>query len=625
MTFEELKKLFKMDREFSAEWREQAKRDLLFYAGEQWDPEDLAYLKETNRPPIVYNRTATVINSVVGNEIQNRREAQFFAREQGDLVASEVLNSAGEWFRDVSDSEDSESEMFRDTCVCGMGWTETTLDYDENPDGDPQKYYRDPLSMFWDCNARRKNLTDRTRQWFVKDMPLDEAKRMFPGKTREQLHAGWTGLAKHDPHPHDQDQADEYDPDYATTPEYEELHDIVRIVHCQYKTKEKIIRVTNDLTGRTDDLTQEEYDQLNQRLIGSNGQAMIGRPAYRTVYREMFIGADILQESEIPVRGFTFECTTGYRNHIKGTFYGMVESMRTPQQMANKWLSQIMHIVSTSGRGIMAEITAAEDQKQFEDSWAQSDEVTWVNPGGIEKIKPKQETRVPPEFFRMVEFSVSSIRDVTGVNLEMLGLRGAIQANSLEHQRKESGLTILAPLFDALKLYRRRDGRIMLEYIQRYLSDGRLIRIAGGGTEKYARLALDADVKYDIIVDEAPSSPHMKERVWAFIAPMMTKMPPQAISEMLVYSPLPMSVVQRLQKVLASLTEPKPEQQQAVALEMEQKKADIDKTKATAYADRVGAAVEQTQANLDTAEFIRSVIQGENINGEEESSSGRAN
>ena len=35
-----------------------------------------------------------------------------------------------------------------------MGWTETRLDYEDNPEGDPKVDRTDPLEMTWDSGAR---------------------------------------------------------------------------------------------------------------------------------------------------------------------------------------------------------------------------------------------------------------------------------------------------------------------------------------------------------------------------------------------------------------------------------------------------------------------------------------
>jgi hypothetical protein len=51
------------------------------------------------------------------------------------------------------------------------------------------------------------------------------------------------------------------------------------------------------------------------------------------------------------------------------------------------------------------------------------------------------------------------------------------QAGVLEYQRKQSAVTLLAPLFDSFRRYRKMSGRCWLHFMQNYLTDGRLIRI----------------------------------------------------------------------------------------------------------------------------------------------------
>src|SRR5690606_25550165 len=143
-----LRKWWQKDRERSAEWRQKAKEDYAFVSGEQWTEEERQYLREQMRPEIVFNRIAAVVNSVSGAEITNRQEVKYLQREIGDAAASDIATEAARWFRDECDAEDEESDAFLDTVICGMGWTETRLDYESgNPDGDPVIERIDPLEM----------------------------------------------------------------------------------------------------------------------------------------------------------------------------------------------------------------------------------------------------------------------------------------------------------------------------------------------------------------------------------------------------------------------------------------------------------------------------------------------
>ncbi|NIV38716.1 MAG: hypothetical protein GWN58_57650, partial [Anaerolineae bacterium] len=51
--------------------------------------------------------------------------------------------------------------------------------------------------------------------------------------------------------------------------------------------------------------------------------------------------------------------------------------------------------------------------------------------------------------------------DVSGANLELLGMADKVQAGVLEAQRKQAGMTILSWAFDSLRAYRRAHGRVL--------------------------------------------------------------------------------------------------------------------------------------------------------------------
>ena len=120
-------------------------------------------------------------------------------RRQGVVKKNELLTSAAKWFRQQCDAEDEESDAFRDLVVCGMGWTETRLDYEDNPEGDPKVDRVDPLEMVWDSGAKKRNLVDNRRLAHIRrNVPIDEARALCPGDTDRPFedadyNASWIG------------------------------------------------------------------------------------------------------------------------------------------------------------------------------------------------------------------------------------------------------------------------------------------------------------------------------------------------------------------------------------------------------------------------------------------------
>jgi len=127
----------------------------------------------------------------------------------------------------------------------------------------------------------------------------------------------------------------------------------------------------------------------------------------------------------------------------------------------------------------------------------------------------------------------------------------------LEEGRRLSGLNMLSYLFDGLRRYRKEQGRLLLTMIRRYIPQGRLIRVAGPAGMQYVPLVYDdGAVEYDVIVDEAPTSPNVKQRTWEAFTLLAQTLPqvlsPQIAAIALDYSPFPQAMVEKIKQQAAA-------------------------------------------------------------------------
>jgi hypothetical protein len=512
-------------------------------------------IKDELRPIITFNRTHPIINSISGMEIVNRQEVKYFPREEGDAKANEILTEGAKWFRDQADADDEDSDAFLDSAVCGMGWTETTLDMEEDEEGNPTMAAVNPLEMYWDKAARQKNVADAERLWRVRQIPIARVKEMFPGKDPGDFDAKWAKADSDDADDETQEEANRYGDDSDS--EADNDQDTVTVVHLQYKSRVPVFMVANQMGGPSTEVTSAQLKDLQKRA-DAIGMPIATTKKMKLVVKNVFIGANILQAGDALCKThFSFTCVTAYREHATGTFYGLMRLMKDPQRWANKWMSQALHILNSNAKGgLLAEKGVTDDQRKFEKDWARTDKITWVEDGsltGNKKVQEKGQTNMPAGFFQMMEFAIQSVRDVTGISVELLGMREATQAASLEQQRKQAGMTIIAPLFDNLKRYRRDHGKLMLYIIQKYLADGRLVRIVGKQGAQYVPLALKQDARYDIIVDDQPNSPDQKMQIWQSLVQIMPLLPPQIQLALVDYAPLPTSVIEKIKEAAAGL------------------------------------------------------------------------
>lgn len=616
-----LRQWFEIDATHSQEWRKQAREDFDFAANDQWDENTRRELEAQERPVITFNRVLSVIKAVAGIEINGRHETIFIPRgtDVGDVKINEFLTQASQWMSDGCDAEDEQSEAFQDALVCGMGWTEAVISYDEDGDGKYVEVKVDPLEMFWDRDARSKNLIDAKRMWRVRRMQLEDARSFVESLgvnvPDSELSADWANMYGTESdvlRPVEDRRLREENISLPHDPRAE-----VYIVQVQWKQRERYWRVADIGSPQTQDLSDEEFNVFKQRAQ-QIGVEIIAVPLFRNVYKQAFLGKTLLG----PVRRapaidrFSFSCITGEKHRNKGTWFGLVRLMRDPQMWANKWLSQTLHILnSTAKGGIIAEQDAFEDQRQAEQSYAQSDRITWAASGAIgkNKIMQKPGVGIPTAYVNLLEFAITSIRDVTGINMELLGMRDANQPGILEAQRKQAALTILATMFDSLRRFRKEVGRIRLNYIQNYLSDGRLIRIAGPDGEGYqnAQLLRDKTVgQYDVIVDDAPTSPNQKDQTWGMLMQLMPvfkgMMTPEAALILLEYSPLPSKVVQAFKQLLEK---PNPVQEQQQQLMLAHAQGEVQKLQTEAAQNIAGAELKKAQAEKARVDAVLGMAQ----------------
>ena len=575
---EEVKKKWREAKDGHSRWRDEARTAYAFRAGDQWADDDANKLKEEGRPTVTFNRCEAMIEAVCGLEINNRQDIRYYPREIGDVKVNEILTATAEWIRDGTNAEDAESEAFRDSATCGVGVTEYRMDYEDDPDGKVIIERRDPLMVFPDPHAVKRCYADAKYVFHAEILDKSDVEDRWPDA---EFNAGNDDLGTSNPG--DGDNSWKYDGDAIDTVE----KDKCLVLHYQCWKKEPYYRLFDPFQEKNVELTEEEFEKLEKNgkkagltfaradSAGENDIAYV-KQSKKVYYRGFYIGSTELEYSRSPCQtGFTFKFITAKRDRNKKCWYGIMRVLMDPQKWANKWLSQILHLINSNVKGgAFIEENALVDKRKAEEQWAAPNPLILLTEGSIDKIRERQQAGYPTGLDRLMTFAFESMPFVTGINLEMLGLADREQAGVLEAQRRKAAMAILAPMFESLREFRKDSGVLLLEYIQKFIPEGKLIRVIGERKDpKFVPFAKQNDtVKYDVVVDQAPDSPDFKQEVWAGLQEIIPALLKQGVpipASVLAYSPVPSEVAEDLSKAMQG-AQPLPPEVQAKMQEMQQ-------------------------------------------------------
>lgn len=579
-------------------WYTEAKECYDAVAGRQWTEDEKADMIANSKIPIVFDRISPLIDAVCGAEINGRQSVMYYPKEVNDSKATDILTQGAAWIMDRCGGDQEDSDAFRDTLIGGVGWTETRPEAELETEIIKERI--DPLEMGVDPASVKRNFTDarfiRRKKMLNRDDAVELARDMgWPEVFGFGADVAGKRLTIVDPavrytHGTLGDGTDESDGRQCALEEWQ---------WWEYKDA---IKVQLD-DGSVITIDADEREQYEGRIMAE-------APARRRQYYQAFkVGEEIVEHRQLEINGFSYSAITGKRDRNKGTWFGLVRVLLDPQRWSNKLYSQLMYIMRTSSQGgLLAEETVTDNRAAFEKTWSEPAAVTWVKKDMIGGVQPKPVAQYPAGMDRLLEMSVSAIRDTSGINQEMLGMAERQQAGVLEAQRKQSAYAILSPFFDSLSSYKRTQGRLLLDMMRLYLDPAKLVRVVGDdGGAQYVPLALDkATGEYDVVVDEAPNNPNQKAQTFQVLTQMMpllqnAELPAQFWSEMLKYSPLPASLAEKIGATLNE-AEQADSAQSAEAAQLAQQQAErganaeIAKTEAQAAKDASAATLNEAKA-----------------------------
>lgn len=503
----------------------QAKRNEDFYLGGglQWSDEDRQTLEEQGRPAYEFNQIKGKINTAVGYQIHNRMDIGFRPRGgEADQEKAGVLSKLAMQIADNNKLHWLETQVFTDGLIQQRGFFDVRISYQDSLLGEIKVADLDPLDVIPDPDAKSYDPDTWSDVIVTRWLTYDEIEEMYGAKSREAMEAEKVDEADYGDDDIDGEERNKFgnsQTGYTDRMSHLTLADgsrRVRVIDRQF-WKMSMVKVAISMTGDIR-IIEHMTDEQVAELTG----VIIDKRRMRRVRWVISTQSATLHDDWSPFAHFTV--VPFFPFFRRGKTRGLVDDGIDPQQMLNKSLSQLQHIINTtanSGWISWAGTLANMREEDIEDRGAETGlNLVLKKDAPADKVPRKIAANpVPTGVDRMIDRAGQLLNETVGVNEAMSGGDGrevsgiAIQSKQFAAQQQ-----LAVPLDNLTRTRNLLAGRI-LELIQSFYDEPRIVRITehderGRDTSEQLHLNYPDEQggvlndltigEYDVVITEVP-------------------------------------------------------------------------------------------------------------------------
>lgn len=451
-----------------------------FYFGEQWDTEIVNVLNAQRRPAHTVNLILSTVNSVVGEYIRSRQDISFVP--QGKGANKDTANSLRFLFKQIAlnnDSEQKEKMAFMDGLIQDRGFFYYFIDFSDNMAGEIREEVVDPTDIILDPGAKEYDPATWSEVFVSRWMTPEEIGALYGEEFKDRVDlAAANGTFGHDSLEWEAPNfsGDHYNSEifFQTTEEDVKRVKRIRVIERQYR---RLTRTAFFVDREAGDMRRvpEGWDKDRIRKFAEDlGLFLFWKPERRirqtiTADRVLLHDGWSLFEQISVIPYFPY-----FR---RGRPFGLVRNLISPQEMLNKVTSQELHVVNTTANsgwmfksGTLVNMDADDLTEQGSKTGLVIEYEGDVSP---EKITANS---VPTGLDQISSKAGTFFREISGVNEAMLGAGRSDSSKALESRRR-GGLVQQEVIFDNLDYTRKLRARLMLQIVQSYYTETRLIQV----------------------------------------------------------------------------------------------------------------------------------------------------
>ena len=463
---------------------ETAKKCDAFYRGNQWDPADVAILDDEGRPALTINTILPTVNSVLGEQRTRRADVNFKPKGGGTQEVADVLNKLYMQIADNNKMDWLESTIFADGLIQDRGYFDVRIDFTDHIQGEVRISTKDPLDILIDPDAKEYDPKTWNEIFETKWMSLDEIEEQYGIDRADRLRVaaeygntmGQDSVEYEETRYGDTYTGVEYNQGSTTNPEENRQVRAVRVIERQYYQLKDCMYYVDRVTGDMRQVPTSWGKRKRDRFADEYGLDIISRKD-RKVRWTVTADKVVLHDDWSPYKRFTIVPYFPYWR--RGRPFGMVRNLISPQEQLNKISSQELHIVNTTANsgwivetGSLNGMTADD----LEEHGAETGLVLEYNRGSSPpaKIPPNQ---IPTGLDRISQKAAANIKTISGISDAMLGTDSPEVSGVAIRAKQNRGATMIQVPLDNLIKTRQYLAEYILELVQAYYTEERLIQI----------------------------------------------------------------------------------------------------------------------------------------------------
>lgn len=523
-------------------WRREADIDAEYYDGNQLDHATLDDMQALGMAPLIRNLIKPTIDVALGMEAKTRADWRVQGEDEENQEVAEALSAKLKEAERASRADRACSDAYAGQLKTGLQWVEVSREMD------PFRYpYRvasvSRREIFWDWRAQAPDLSDARylvrRRW----QDVDILEMMFP-EHKELIGAmGWSKANWDTPltdFPALMGRNWMLERD-ITIPE-SDWRDSTRKRLCLYEVwyriwvRGHVFRLPN---GRTVEV--DVNNPMHQQALAA-GMIEPVPAIYPKMRLSWWIGPHRLVDLPSPYThgNFPYVPFWGYREDLTQIPYGLIRSMRSPQDEVNARLSKMMWLMSA--KRIIADADQVDDWEEVRREIARPDAMLILSTKRRRdgRFEIGDQLELSEQQFKVMMDATQALQKSAGIYQAMLGdkqpgVTAGVAINSLVEQ----GTTTLAEINDNYRYGRQLVGEMLVHLIKEDLGRAPVVVSVDetfGTAKKKIELnrrnghRIDNDVQNAltrVALEDVPSTPSYRAQQLMFLTEMVKSMAPE--------------------------------------------------------------------------------------------------